>query len=93
MKDLIELLEYALKAHGEGLPLTFLAPGLRKIIYELKNLDWQPMETIPTDGTVVLVKVGSCEEVELAYMLKGWLRVSANGMVIHKATSWRPLPR
>jgi len=71
------------------------------------SIEWQPIETAPTDGTVILVVVPSsdlvytvawCEEAEQEEEKDGlgigW-RLTWDGYLFHKLdypTHWMPLP-
>ena len=60
--------------------------------------DWQPIETAPKDGTVVLIFEPSREKwkINSAYWPNHWHKPcflsAGQGVMLDKATHWMPLP-
>jgi len=53
---------------------------------------WQPIETAPRDGTLILVNVKHIGADAVSYWGAGW-RETSNGLMLRDApTHWMPLP-
>jgi len=63
---------------------------------EKMKMDWQPIETAPRDGTLILIAGGTFFGVDIAaWRRDGWCGgygAEYDGEYWHKPTHWMPLP-